>query len=452
MYFFTRPSEAPIQPVNQAPIITEAMNDHLPSETTDQPYDVFLSHNSKDKPAVETLAARLMDEAGIKVWFDKWNLKHGGPFLEQLEKGINQSRACAVFIGPGGISPWHNEEMRVALQRRVEHPGFRVVLALLPNATMPERGLLPSFLSRLPWVDFRTDKGLQDDEKFHELVYGIRGIEPGRGQTFTATIIECPYRGLEVFDEEHARVFFGREAMTQHLVEALRPTRFLYVLGPSGSGKSSLARAGLLPRLRAGELPGSQHWHYVVLKPGAHPIEELALNLVELQKGPHQISDATQLIKNFNDDETALHLFARLLLKSQPQDARLFLLLDQFEEVFDPRVKAAERMQFIKILRHAGTIDGGRTVIVLTMRADFLARAAESPDLAELLSTHQFIVSPMEADELRRAIEEPARLAGLRFEPGLAERILNDVGNEPGALPCSNMRCANCLKSAAVKM
>jgi hypothetical protein len=82
----------------------------MPPNSPNQPYDVFLSHNSKDKPAVETLAVRLADEAKLKVWFDKWNLKYSEPFLEQLEEGINQSLALAVFIGPSGLSPWHNTE------------------------------------------------------------------------------------------------------------------------------------------------------------------------------------------------------------------------------------------------------------------------------------------------------------------------------------------------------
>jgi hypothetical protein len=111
----------------------------LPPETIDQPYDVFLSHNSKDKPAVETFAARLMDEAGIKVWLDKWNLIPGEPWQEEIERALDQSQTCAVFLGPGGFGGWHHEEMRAALNRRVEGrtPKFRVIPVLLPGATMP---------------------------------------------------------------------------------------------------------------------------------------------------------------------------------------------------------------------------------------------------------------------------------------------------------------------------
>ncbi len=139
------------------------MTDHQSPNPTDHPFDVFLSHNSKDKPAVETLAVRLAGEARIKVWLDKWNLIPGEPWQEGLEEALDQSRTCAVFIGPTGLSPWNHEGMRNALQRRVQQAGFRVIPVLLPGATMPERRMLPSFLSLLTWVDFRADKGLQDE-------------------------------------------------------------------------------------------------------------------------------------------------------------------------------------------------------------------------------------------------------------------------------------------------
>lgn len=399
----------------------------------DKFFDVFLSHNSADKEAVEALARRLVDEAGLRPFLDKWHLVPGNPWQEDLEQALGRSRTCAVFIGSSGIGPWENEEMRSALDTRVRHANFRVVPVILPGATIPKRGTLPRFLSRITWVDFRKRDGVNDTEAFHRLVAGIRGVPPGRDDSaiFTTSDIECPYRGLEIFDEAHARFFFGREAITQHMVEALRKSRFLAVLGPSGSGKSSVVRAGLLPQLRSGALPFSSTWHYLVFKPGAHPLEELAVSLAHAQK----MHDVLGVLKSLETDERELHLSVRLGLRDRPQETRFCFIVDQFEETFTLCQEQTERDRFVQLLRYAATIAGGQTVIILTMRADFTARAAEYTPLAELLSTHPFLLSPMDHDDLRRAIEEPAQMVGLRLEKGFVEAIVRDVGNEPGALP-----------------
>ena len=141
-------------------------------------FDVFLSHNSQDKPAVKWLATKLEDEAKLTVFLDSWNLVPGNPWQEDLETALNNSRAVAVFLGPAGISGWHNEELREALANRVEDPERRVIPVLLPGTTMPEKDQIPSFLERLTWVDFRP--GLDDEEAFRRLVAGIRGQAPGR--------------------------------------------------------------------------------------------------------------------------------------------------------------------------------------------------------------------------------------------------------------------------------
>lgn len=119
------------------------MDDYSPPETTNQPYDVFLSHNSKDKPAVETLAVRLTDEARLRVWLDKWNLIPGEPWQEEIERALDQAHTCAVFLGPHEFGGWHHEEMRAALNRRVADrtPKFRVIPVLLPGQT---------FITKLP--------------------------------------------------------------------------------------------------------------------------------------------------------------------------------------------------------------------------------------------------------------------------------------------------------------
>lgn len=165
-------------------------------------FDVFLSHNSDDKPAVEMLARRLEDETELKPWLDKRNLVPGDPWQEAIEEALDQSRTCAVFLGPSGFGAWHHEEMRSALAQRVSQRErkFRVIPVLLPGAAMPERSKLPAFRSRHTWVIFRA--GLDDGEAFHLLAAGIRGIAPGRMDGMSTPVaVECPYRGLEVFDE-----------------------------------------------------------------------------------------------------------------------------------------------------------------------------------------------------------------------------------------------------------
>jgi hypothetical protein len=141
-------------------------------------YDVFLSHNSQDKPAVKWLARKLEDKAGLRVFLDIWNLVPGAPWQEGLENALKASRTVAVFLGPAGISGWHNEELRRALASRVDDPERRVIPVLLPGTAKPEDDEGPSFLGRLTWVDFR--EGLDDEEAFQSLVAGIRGEAPGR--------------------------------------------------------------------------------------------------------------------------------------------------------------------------------------------------------------------------------------------------------------------------------
>lgn len=145
----------------------------------DTSFDVFLSHNGRDKEAVEYLARRLVQEAKLRPWLDKWELVPGEAWQEALEAGLGASRTCAVFLGPEGVGPWQNEEMRAALSDRVSREGFRVIPVLLPGALQPEGKELPRFLSRLTWVDFNVPEGLKDDIAFGRLVAGVRGVAPG---------------------------------------------------------------------------------------------------------------------------------------------------------------------------------------------------------------------------------------------------------------------------------
>ncbi|HUW14799.1 MAG TPA: toll/interleukin-1 receptor domain-containing protein [Anaerolineae bacterium] len=401
-------------------------------------YDVFLSHNSADKPAVEVLARRLV-QAGIQPWLDTWNLIPGEPFQEAIEEALDRCATCAIFVGPSGTGPWQNEEMRAAIQRRVEERcggerPFRVIPVLLPGAERGQRSRLPSFLVATTWVEFR--RTLDDEAAFHRLVCGIRGLAPGPAPGEAVYAGECPYRGLRFFDVQHAPFFFGREALTEWLLNELRgDNRFLAVVGPSGSGKSSLARAGLVAALERGEIEGSETWPIAICRPGPDPLESLAVALGNVPGVAQTPSAIRDLMRDLREDERMLHLTARLALRDGPPERRLALLMDQFEELFTLCHDEELRQALVDNLLYAAGAAEGQAVVLLTLRADFYGKCAVYPRLADALSEHQVLVGPMTGDELERAIERPAQLAGCEFEAGLVERLLDDVRDQPGGLP-----------------
>lgn len=251
----------------------------------------------------------------------------------------------------------------------------------------------------------------------------------------------APYLGLLTFQETDADRFFGREALTAALLDHLRSTTFLAVLGPSGSGKSSVVRAGLIPLLKGGALPGSDCWRYVTLKPGARPLNALAAALAEAHGG--SLGDAAAIRDALRAGDDALLLAADMLLAGQ-DGARLALVVDQAEELWtlepaEPEARTAflgqQQRPFIRLLLTATGAPNSPVVVVLTMRADFLHRAAEYRELSEQIQRHLVIVGPMTADELRAAIVRPAEAAGVRFEPGLVDELMKETLGQPGALP-----------------
>src|SRR5215469_16266051 len=380
------------------------------------PFHVFLSHSSTDKPAVEALARRLAKE-GIDPWLDKWHLIPGDPWQAAIEAALAESATCAVFVGPSGFGPWQNEEMRAAIDRRVRDSGrhFRVIPVLLPGAERAERSSLPTFLVATTWVEFRDS--LNDQDAFHRLVCGIRGVEPGAGLGQAIYEGQCPYRGLRVFDVGDAPFFFGREALVQWLLNEVRPAtegqpvnRFLAIVGASGSGKSSVARAGLVAALKRNGIPGSSRWPVVILRPGPDPVESLAVALSRAFNVGQGASALADLIAELQRSEKALHLTTRQSLSENASDMRLVVLVDQFEEVFTMCGKEKLREMFVRNLLYAAKVVQGQTLVILTMRADFYGKCAANGELATAFSDHHILVGPMTEDELRRAIERPAQL------------------------------------------
>ncbi|HEX5622003.1 MAG TPA: hypothetical protein VFX51_26490, partial [Solirubrobacteraceae bacterium] len=206
--------------------------------------------------------------------------------------------------------------------------------------------------------------------------------------------IVCPFKGLASFEAADAPYFFGRERLVAELVARLVGAPLLAVVGPSGSGKSSVVRAGLLPALASGVLPGSEDWPQQVIRPGEHPMRQLETTLDEVGS------------------------------------RRFVLAVDQFEEAFTACRDETERSKFFSELTGA---TGG--VVVIAMRADFYGRCSEYPELSHLIASNHVLVGPMQREELQRAVVCPAQRVGLAVEPELVEALVDDVENAPGALP-----------------
>ncbi len=208
--------------------------------------------------------------------------------------------------------------------------------------------------------------------------------------------VMCPFKGLASFEVADAPYFFGREQLVAQLVARLVGAPMLGVIGPSGSGKSSVVQAGLLPALARGVLPGSKHWRQVVLRPGEHPLQ------------------AMKAVAGISEGE------------------RFVLAVDQFEEVFTACHDESERARFIHELVR---LSRRNAAVVVAIRGDQYGRCADYPELSELLAANQVLVGAMGRDDLLRAVEYPAERAGLRVEPALSRALIDDVQGEPGALP-----------------
>ena len=273
------------------------------------------------------------------------------------------------------------------------------------------------------------------------------GRTPGTGHRVARWARGCPYRGLLPFGESDAEVFYGRERLAAELAVKLAARAasggLVVVTGASGSGKSSLLRAGLLPILARGQqVPGSDRWPRIVMTPTKDPLTELAARLAAVG-GPDALAVRDGLARH--PDQAHLAIRSAVLAAAARRDeeppasgdgaARLVLIVDQFEQVFtlNPDLGGeATRQAFITALCSAAANPAGAgqepaALVVIAVRGDFWDRCAAVPELVGALQDGQFVVGPMTESELRVAITGPAEAAGLRIDPALTDTILGDL-------------------------
>ena len=242
----------------------------------------------------------------------------------------------------------------------------------------------------------------------------------------------CPYKGLSAFQEQDTQFFFGRETFNQQLVQAVHKQPLVAVIGPSGSGKSSVVFAGLIPQLRA-----KADWLIESFRPGDSPFRNLAVRLVSLlekeMSQTDQLVEVNKLVKRIEEGILSLEDLAGRILENN-SGYHLLLIADQFEELYTLCQDNGERQLFLEqLLAAVNQIENFK--LVLTLRADFCGYALDYRPFADALQDTDRKLGPMNREELQEVIERPARLLGVKIEPGLTERILAAVEQEPGNLP-----------------
>ncbi|MFM6213376.1 MAG: WD40 repeat domain-containing protein, partial [Planktothrix sp.] len=286
-----------------------------------------------------------------------------------------------------------------------------------------------------------TTQGTTSINQSRTIIYNYHYYQEQTVTTSTEKDLEdnliCPYQGLYHFSPENAEYFFGREVFVEELFQYTETRNFIPILGASGSGKSSVILAGLVPKLvKIG------HWQFTHFRPGNDPFHALAQALVplyvkNLDETDH-IAQARKLAGYFQDNTVPLSDVFSTIQRNHPNN-RILLIADQFEELYTLCNDEQTRRQFLDLLlttfKSFAEQSSLSTILVATMRADFLGNALSYRPLVDVLQKNDIKLGPMNETELRDIIEKPAQKLGVSFESGLVERILDDVDKEPGNLP-----------------
>ncbi len=255
---------------------------------------------------------------------------------------------------------------------------------------------------------------------------------------------KCPYVGLYSFGEENNNYFFGRSRLVTTLAEKLKSERLLVVIGSSGSGKSSLVLAGLIPALKNGAIasdeegnPGNPNWYYLPrIVPGSKPLTNLARAIYQL-KAEQEVNSEEDIETWIKQQvETLQNMPAHLVELVRSCGGRsLVVTIDQFEEIFTLCSNEKERVAFVTSLLDLTQTKDAPHTIILTMRSDFEFQVARLPDFEPYFEQALVWMTPLNIIELRQAIEEPAKMIGLKFDEGLIDRLIQEILGEPAALP-----------------
>lgn len=361
-------------------------------------YDLFISYADDDAEWVEGVLIPALGLSAERI-ITKESFRYGVDAVAEFERAVSESRYTLLILSPAFLADmWGMYSESIASYIRVKDERDRLLPLLLKPCQIPPR------IVALKLSFDCTEKSDQD-------THITRLRELFKQPETSLQPLPCPYPGMRPFTEADSQYFFGRKNTIKKLLERLQSYPFLSLIGPSGSGKSSLVFAGLIPALRRGQLFNTQKWKICVMRPGETPLSALYQTL-----GTDDLSHA---------EETVHHA-----LSQQPGTQRLLLVIDQFEELF-----TLSKQDVILFQKHLQTLwQVSQCHVVLTVRADFYPDLMTS-NLWEEIRLHRQEIIPLDREGLRDAILKPAEYVGVFVETALVERLVADAADEPGVLP-----------------
>jgi hypothetical protein len=412
--------------------------------------NIFISYNRQNSAFVSSVTEKIKGEIIIlkELFFDQDNLEGGQVWTEAIQQALSNSDACIVFIGEQGIGNWQNKEVLTAVNKYVDSKGtFKLIPVIIPHRDRAQvQKNIPWFLSDIQWIEFFNEN---DPDAFQKLMVRLNEgevllkIDPG----------SIPYKGLDFFEVEDAPFFFGRTFDVNWIfykkltLDLKTSSRFLAIIGDSGSGKSSFARAGILATLKADRFSGSKDWKLVTCSPEDSPL----LKLSSAFQSAGIIPDAKKLEDDAKTDSASLRRALETYAK------KVVLLIDQFEEVVTQCKDNGQREAFLKNIVEA--LKSQHLVCIVTMRSDFYAAFAPFREFAELLETNNYTITNLDfntageewAPYLRDIIEKPARLLGVHFDPLLTKQVIEDCKSINGVLPALQLALVELWKKGKDK-
>jgi basic membrane lipoprotein Med (substrate-binding protein (PBP1-ABC) superfamily)/DNA-binding SARP family transcriptional activator len=398
-------------------------------------FERLIEEGSRALEADDRVAAAIVLRTALSLW-------HGPPlsdftyeeFAQPYIRRLQGLRLAAIeWLAEAVLADGHPQEALTVLEPAIRDDPLRERLWEFHMLALYRSGRQPQALRA--YQDFRRlladELGLDPSPSLQRLHERVLLHDPSLGPaigepTSTSAPARNPYKGLRPYGENDAEDFFGREALVEELLDRLaRGASVVAAVGPSGSGKSSVVAAGLIPALRAGKLPGSQGWVIARMRPGLHPFEELAAALVQASPSPEEGLDGHP-----DEEGGAILETARRVL---PPDGRLILVIDQFEELFTV-AEEPSRDRFLSAL--ATAVDtSGHIQVVVCLRGDFYDRPMVHGEFAKVFAPGVVNVLPMTPVELEEAVASPPRSVGVEVEAALLAELVADTAHQPGALP-----------------